>query len=403
MQSIPPDIDTKLFPHPDLPVLEFLQFHIPIVQTSFRPTFKRTLREIFFDKQPPNITEIQSIMQAPSPPLVVVKGLQQDLPEAISSGFHSIRGIQTHPASTADRTYPLWIVAYWDRAFDVREVRDTWLAAEDRLRDRMRRYKAKGKSDSIRIVEQIFDALSVLQWGHKLSGFSPSATEPVVCLTVYTSQDWLKGEHANQMLDILATDLRRARKSSVQIGDTWFYEKITRGFKNPTSYATADSFRFYRDIGHDLATGTYNQFGFLANVNGNHWIAAVLDFPQRRIWYGDSLAQGSKSLEKRLGWWTKFHSGEVFTYEQLPITIQQDSFSCCFLAWNALAFFFRNDGDTREELVKAGEVADCRLRILLRILQEHLARKSLGSSLILNTPDLKSVSRKPPPVSIVPW
>ena len=106
-------------------------------------------------------------------------------------------------------------------------------------------------------------------------------------------------------------------------------------------YTSHSSFWVYQHMGHMLATGTLDLLAFLTNLKQNHWVPVVLDFKNDIIWYGNLL--GGKipsSMEKNLKWWTKFHSGEDFTIEKLPITIQEDFFSCCLLAWNALCVFF---------------------------------------------------------------
>jgi hypothetical protein len=96
---------------------------------------------------------------------------------------------------------------------------------------------------------------AVLQWGRDLRGFSSNGTDNLSILTAYTSNTWLKGEHAGQMLDLLKTKLRLERQSAVEIVSTWFYEKIKLGYEAPESYVTDASFRLYHHIGECLETG----------------------------------------------------------------------------------------------------------------------------------------------------
>ncbi|KIM34883.1 hypothetical protein M413DRAFT_39425, partial [Hebeloma cylindrosporum] len=219
------------------------------------------------------------------------------------------------------------------------------------------------------IVDQAFNALGALQWGHDLRGFSSNGSDNLDILTAYTSNTWLKGEHAGQMLDLLKTKVQLERRSTVQIGSTWFYEKIKQAYAAPESYTTHGSFGLYRHTGNDLATGRRDQVGFLANLNRNHWVAIVLDFRTRRIWYGDSLGQRiPETVKEVLEWWTYFHSGERFMHQTLSVTIQKDSFLCCLLAWNALTVFF---SDGKEKLLAAENVAEGRLDVLLKVIRRH--------------------------------
>lgn len=397
-QSIPSKFYTALLPDPDLSVLNLLQICFPPVLSSFKPI----ARESFFDPRPPNVTDIASIKETPFPPLSIVRGLQEDFLGAVNQGSLSIRCIHTKSGSSEEMTYPLWIITYWAKAFDVRAVRNRWVDAEHHLRELERRYRAKSKPGSVEIVNQVYDALSVLRWGHKLAGFGPNARDSLEALTSWISNDWLTGEHANQMLELLQIDLRRVRKTSIQIGLSWFYEKVSQGAQDPRKYAAELSFRPYRRIGNDLKEGLYTQFAFLANLNRNHWVAAILDFPERRIWFGDSLGKAMpKPFGDTLSWWTYLHSGQVFTYHTLPITIQQDSFSCCLLAWKALVDFFFNPDLERQQLI---DVAEHRLRIFLRILEVHLSQSPEGREFDADIADsLESDVKSSCPFCGAPW
>ena len=73
-------------------------------------------------------------------------------------------------------------------------------------------------------------------------------------LTVYTSTDWLNGEHANQMLDLLKIDIERAGLSAIEIAsaNTYFYAKISQGSEDVEKYTSHTSFRVHRHMGHTV-------------------------------------------------------------------------------------------------------------------------------------------------------
>ncbi len=60
---------------------------------------------------------------------------------------------------------------------------------------------------------------------------------------------------------------------------------------------------------------------------------------------GDSLGQTiNAELQLALKWWTFAHFGVDFTVrEDLPITRQEDGYSCGLLAWQAVMAFVLND------------------------------------------------------------
>jgi len=234
--------------------------------------------------------------------------LKKHLLQAISTGNRSIKPAISNGSYG---TYPLWIVAYWDSVFEVRLTQGAWARAEQNLHALSRRWGAKGKKESAQVVDRVFNALAVLQWGRDLWGFSSNGTDNLSILTAYTSNTWLKGEHAGQMLDLLKTKVQLERQSTVEIANTWFYKKIKLGYEAPESYVTDTSFGLYHHIGEALEMGRRDQCGFLVNINQTHWVAVVLDFRMREIWYGDSLGlQMPEIVKEVLEWWTYFHCGE---------------------------------------------------------------------------------------------
>ena len=203
------------------------------------------------------------IQALPSPPHSVIDALKKDLLYAISTGSHSIKPIHINSSGT----YPLWIITHWDNTFEVWLAQGAWVRAEKNLRELSQKWAAKGKKESANIVDQIFNVLGVLQWGHDLHGFCSNGTENIEALTVYTSNTWLKGEHTAQMLDLLKTKVQIKCQSTVEIVSTWFYEKIKLVYKKPEAYTTNVSFRLYHHIGDGLETGRHDQCSFLVNLN----------------------------------------------------------------------------------------------------------------------------------------
>ncbi|KAF8960792.1 hypothetical protein BDZ97DRAFT_1665281 [Flammula alnicola] len=251
--------------------------------------------------------------------------------------------------------------------------------AIDNLRNLRQGWEKDGNSEAVKVVENILDALTVISWDQDLKGFGRNATDDVTKLASYMTKDWLTGEHANQMLELLKNDLELHEIPSMEIANTYFYEKIRDGFKQESNYTSDKSFRVYRHIGHLLATKDLDHLAFLANLSRTHWVGVVLDFREHIVWYGDSLGQEIPAEVKDvINWWTKFHSGRSFTYRKLPITIQKDFFSCCLLAWNAIAVFFSPD---REDLIPADNVAFGRLQVLLRIIRKHESQTEVRNHL----------------------
>jgi hypothetical protein len=353
-------------------VLGLLQHPLPPV-AGFSPSSTGS----FFDNNPPNVTDNNVIFNIPIPPAISVITLDKAFPKAVQNGRQSVKC--PHIVSTEGKTYPLWIIPLWKTLSRIHVIRQAWRTAQDNLLQNGQLWKEKGELDAAKVVEEVFHALSTLTWDENLQGFSPNATDSLENLTAYASTNWLNGEHANQMLDLLKIDIEQAGLSAIEVANTYFYAKISQGYEDVEKYTSHSSFRVYRHMGHMLATGALDLLAFLANLNQNHWVAVVLDFKNGIIWYGDSLGEKiPSSMEKNLKWWTKFHSGKDFTVKKLIITIQKDSFLCCLLAWNALCVFIF---PKTAHFIPAERVAEGRLKMLLQIIYQHQARDDVRNTL----------------------
>jgi len=106
--------------------------------------------------------------------------------------------------------------------FAICQVQGMWMVAKDNLRKKTQQWKAKGKLELLQVIDQCHAAFSVLCWSDKLCGFSPNAEEDLESLALYTSDKWLKGAYANQMLNLLQTNLVSLQILIGIIGLQWF-------------------------------------------------------------------------------------------------------------------------------------------------------------------------------------
>ena len=353
IRSIPLDTEEKLLPSKSTcPIMDFIIFPLPPILTSSQFTHPSD----YFDDQPASSTTTAAcISNIPCPPATVVKALATSLDKQDLNDLKLVKC--PHDSSSGNITYPLWLITYWQRIIHIHGIQDTWASAVDNLQHHQLKLLSLGRADDM--VNHTFDLFGTLNWLGSLRGFSRNAEDDVEILCSYLSEDWLKGEHANQMLDLLCFDLQEHNINSVEIESTWFYGKIEWGYANPTTYSEMRTYRWPRQQGHAMATGIQDQLAFLANINHNHWVAIVLDFPKTIIWYGDPLGgQFDQNIIQVLDWWTHLHSGKAFIHKKLPITLQDDYHSCCLLAWNALATFLL---PRKYELMNASDVANGRL------------------------------------------
>ncbi len=137
MSAIPVEVGPLLLPSPKLSILKLLRHHLPPVaplsDSSLDPTK-------FFTNDPPNIYDVSHISRVPVPPQKVFVALRDHLQQSEKQGKRSITCL--HSNISAEKAYPLWIIAYWGQLEPIRKIRDAWLLAEDYLVARSRAWKA---------------------------------------------------------------------------------------------------------------------------------------------------------------------------------------------------------------------------------------------------------------------
>jgi hypothetical protein len=107
----------------------------------------------------------------------------------------------------------------------------------------------------------------------------------------------------------------------------------------------------------------------MKNLGNKCWLSFDLNFKDSSIWYGDSYGEEPpEELMHQVKWWTYQHTGRDFNSEKLDITMQEDGFSGSLLAVNALA---HQANPERYLLIKATEVDDTRLQVLLVVIECH--------------------------------
>ncbi|KAF9545736.1 hypothetical protein CPC08DRAFT_649275, partial [Agrocybe pediades] len=199
--TIPPDAEELLLPSPKLSVLELINFDFPSAQPLKHSPWDAF---DFFDRADSDSISLVEIQSISIPSLQTASSLLQNMPRAMQEGFKSVRC--HHSDAFKQKTYPLWIINYWTASYAVRSARDRWRCAENYIQNRLSEWKKKESSQSrVALIHQILDTLDSTPWSTQLQGFSKDSIsdDGFISLTCYASKEWLKGEHMNQMLDLL--------------------------------------------------------------------------------------------------------------------------------------------------------------------------------------------------------
>ncbi|KAG6380266.1 hypothetical protein JVT61DRAFT_8358 [Boletus reticuloceps] len=244
---------------------------------------------------------------------------------------------------------PLWIISYW---FKVSHLHNTiwppWVNAEQVLKQLSCLWrKASNPKGSQDLLQQAYMLLGSLPWSGFVLGFETH--EKINHLAAYMTQEWLSDVHEMQMLELLQVTIRRQMATiEIEIKGPYFYGYLKSASEAGESrYKDSASFSPARGFGEALHSGQCTSISFITNVNGNHWVATVMDFAEHL----HPILQLTRA------------------FAELPIPFQQDSFSCGILAFGALAHFYLPD---QYPLMDPRLVDDERIKVFLEIGRHHL-------------------------------
>jgi hypothetical protein len=171
------------------------------------------------------------------------------------------------------------------------------------------------------------------------------------------------------MLDLLRFDV--GQNST----DSWEYSiESTTGFILAliSAFDCCHTFQCgpLHNLAKSVASGVLKCASTIINCQNTHWVAVVLDFSSHVIWHGDSLGWQMEAKTKDvIAWWIQAHTSVPFTHKPLPVTHQDNIFSCGLLAWNLLVHYFL---PAQNPLIDASLVAIARIKVLLRISTHYL-------------------------------
>ncbi|KAJ7176100.1 hypothetical protein C8R43DRAFT_857866, partial [Mycena crocata] len=254
----------------------------------------------------------------------------------------------------------------WSSMEHVRESRTLWRTAVASVKQTLE--KSSTSEAAAGRIKAALEALETLPWDGDIKGFKDGTVDN---LALWFTTDWLKTEHEDQMLELLASDLGLSDGSTSGLQATYLVRALAQAYSNPEVYRKARHFRWLRRLGQSFATKDRNRLGTIANEHENHWVALVIDCEKKLVGYGNGFGTSvPASLRKHLDWWLFEHLGLQFKWKDIPVVKQTDPHSCGILAYLVLAHWFDKDRFPLPNSVAAA-MADERIKIFLRIAERH--------------------------------
>ncbi|KAJ7310787.1 hypothetical protein DFH08DRAFT_756992, partial [Mycena albidolilacea] len=256
-----------------------------------------------------------------------------------------------------------------------RKARTLWRSAVDGIHEMLA--KTSTSKEAAERAKQALMVLASLGWTGNLRGLKAGGN--ISDLVVWFNKKWLRTDHEDGMLEILADDLGLSDGDGDTIWSTYFVLALAQAYANPDKYRTAASFQWLRGLGQGFAMGTRRRLGTVANKDDEHWVALAIDSETKTVAYGDGFRKRvPKDLRRHIDWWLFEHLAIEFRWTDLPIPEQHDSHSCGVLAYSALANFFEPARFPLPEST-AGLMADERVKAFLRIVERHNGKPNFTS------------------------
>ncbi|KAJ7307002.1 hypothetical protein DFH08DRAFT_720203, partial [Mycena albidolilacea] len=255
----------------------------------------------------------------------------------------------------------------WSLMESVREARTLWRTAVDQVNGRLK--NSAIDDAAAERARAAIQALDLLPWDGAIKGFKAGGT--ISDLADWFTTDWLRTDHEEQMLELLASDLGLSDGSTSCIQNTYFVKALAEACSDPEKYRTARKFGWLRRLGASFATKDRTRLGTIANKNESHWVTLTIDCDKKAVGYGDGFrAKPSSTLREHVNWWLSEHLGMDFKWSDIPVATQKDPHSCGILGYFDLAHWFDPERFPLPQST-AASMADERIKIFLRIVERH--------------------------------
>ncbi|KAK1226504.1 Methionine--tRNA ligase, mitochondrial [Marasmius sp. AFHP31] len=329
--KIPSQFSDTIFPSADIPVTVFLSRVLPKPsQAMIFPSIDQ-----YICHEPPN-TDGLRLQFLDLPPWTAVEKLRKPewLEQKILDGIQSI----TNPMYPGDR-FPLWTVAAWFQSYEVADKQKRWRKCSQWLLEHARLPNATQP-----IVLEAQRWMGVLGWNEviKLQGSGTGDT------TVEFSRLVSESKISGTLIDLMCHQLRERLEcdekhdSEFHIVPRTFIHDINRAKEKTDHLQPLTKYLSRLEARLKQLEIRYLVFPVF-NEQAEHWLAFRVDFHQKVITYGDSLAhQGlmpPKSVLRKLKWWLDSRFGGEFEVvgDGLEHGMQDDLIVCGMLAINTIA------------------------------------------------------------------
>ncbi|KAE9395284.1 hypothetical protein BT96DRAFT_997784 [Gymnopus androsaceus JB14] len=323
--AIPTSIRSEILPDENLSILDLLTFPLP---NEPAVTTKHGLTATsFFSQSPPDSTPAAQLLtklrHLPIPPQKLIRAAVSNARQLIMDGAQSV--IYAHISTGAMTKFPLWVIMFWEEVLDAQvKSKDPWSQAKAWLDKKLKEKKKNGRVEERKKAEEVLEMLGLLPW--KMAKVGLSDCELISTLARFLSKQYTSGSNQNDILELLcigvSSDLNLVSRYCVE--DSGFIPKLLEAFNNHKvhEYSSHPQYTWIWNLGHDLFNKGQGEFE-------EHWVSVHINFAEKCLMFDDPLTKDPPvKLHNICLWWINQHDTSDYTVEELPITRQEDGYSC---------------------------------------------------------------------------
>ncbi|KAJ7749104.1 hypothetical protein B0H16DRAFT_1691918 [Mycena metata] len=215
---------------------------------------------------PPTILDFNAT-ELVVPPSFIVKALGRAI--LLDPDTKSILLVHspTHGGQNTHNRYLPWLATMWSIMEHVREARVLWRNAVAKVKEILANQTTSDAA--VDHAKAAIEALDILGWDENVKGFKAGGF--VERLALWFTTDWLRSDHEDQMLELLASDLGHGATTGIQT--SFFVKSLEQAYSDPDGYRTSHKFAWLRRLGSSLATKERTRVGTIGNKDANHWVA----------------------------------------------------------------------------------------------------------------------------------
>ncbi|KAG7095522.1 hypothetical protein E1B28_006260 [Marasmius oreades] len=329
--KIPMKVMENLFPSDSLPIPIFMSYKLPMPsQALIFPNSDR-----YVSSEPPN-NDGTALASFDLPPKELVEKLRSPgwLEQNILDGIQSI----ANPSYPGDR-FPLWSVEAWHEFYKAVEKQRKWRQCSQWLSEHARRPTATQL-----FVLEAQKYLGQLGWNESLDLPGSGTHDTTFQFSRLVSDLKIDGTLIDLMCHQLMERLENNElvDSELMIANRALMHNVNGAQKERDHLEPRT--KYLKHLAMQIKALKTRYLVFPAfNEEIQHWLAFQIDFVQKNISYGDSLAhegiQPPKNVLKKLKWWLDNQFGGCFEIvgDSLEHGRQDDYIVCGLLAVNTIA------------------------------------------------------------------